>query len=421
MTDSHAADVQAELQQYLNSKNINSLFIQIVESLLIEKPANPIAFIIEYLHKQYPDQARPAFEAAVPEAKSAPVAAAGAAATAPAAAIPAKAAAAAPAKDDSASEEEEEEDDVGEIKAFVPRQPASGKPRRVSVSAESMDPAKLKQQMSQVTCIEKSREVAEQLLAIVAKSPLLRTLDPEQKDMIVKAFTGPLIKQPGEDIITQGDIGDIFYLIESGDVDVYVAKKGQEAIKVHRYKPGDAFGELAIMYNAPRAATCRAASVCKLWALDRVSFKVIVVAAAMQKREQYKGFLQQVPILESLTEMEIMTLADSLAEERFEDGQTICNQGDEGDFFYIVKDGEATCFQKDAEGVDKVVANLTAGNYFGEIALLTTKPRQATVKAKGVLKVLSIDKATFMRIMGPMDTILKRNMDQYTKYAAQQI
>jgi len=62
MTDSHAADVQAELQQYLNSKNINSLFIQIVESLLIEKPANPIAFVIEYLHKQYPDQARPAFE-----------------------------------------------------------------------------------------------------------------------------------------------------------------------------------------------------------------------------------------------------------------------------------------------------------------------------------------------------------------------
>ena len=57
-----AADVQAELQQYLNSKNINSLFIQIVESLLIEKPANPIAFIIEYLKKQYPDQAKVAFE-----------------------------------------------------------------------------------------------------------------------------------------------------------------------------------------------------------------------------------------------------------------------------------------------------------------------------------------------------------------------
>jgi hypothetical protein len=62
MQDSHAADVQAELQQYLNSKNINSLFISIVESLLIEKPSNPIAFIIEYLYKQYPDQAKVALD-----------------------------------------------------------------------------------------------------------------------------------------------------------------------------------------------------------------------------------------------------------------------------------------------------------------------------------------------------------------------
>ena len=62
MADAHAADVQAELQQYLNSKNINSLFISIVESLLIEKPANPIAFIIEYLYKQYPDHAKAALD-----------------------------------------------------------------------------------------------------------------------------------------------------------------------------------------------------------------------------------------------------------------------------------------------------------------------------------------------------------------------
>jgi hypothetical protein len=44
----------------LNSKNINGLFIQIVESLLIEKPANPVAFMIEYLYKQFPDQAKAA-------------------------------------------------------------------------------------------------------------------------------------------------------------------------------------------------------------------------------------------------------------------------------------------------------------------------------------------------------------------------
>ena len=75
MQDSHAADVQAELQQYLNSKNINSLFISIVESLLIEKPANPIAFIIEYLYKQYPDQAKAALDSLAGGNATAPTAA----------------------------------------------------------------------------------------------------------------------------------------------------------------------------------------------------------------------------------------------------------------------------------------------------------------------------------------------------------
>lgn len=277
----------------------------------------------------------------------------------------------------------------------------------------------MKAQANNVTCIEKSPDVARRLLEVVSRSPLLRTLDDEQKETIVKAFSGPLIKQPGDDIIVQGDIGDIFYLLEEGLVDVYVQKRGGPEVKVHTYTPGNSFGELAIMYNAPRAATCRAQTECKLWALDRVSFKVIVVAAAMQKRETYVGFLKNVPILQSLTEMEIMTLADSLAEERYNDGQVICNQGDSGDYFYIVKDGTAVCTQKDSNGRDKEVARLSSGNYFGEIALLTDKPRQATVKAEGTLKVLALDRATFTRVMGPMDEIMKRNMEQYNKYTAE--
>ena len=317
--------------------------------------------------------------------------------------------------------EEDDDDDVADL-MVKPIQPIEVKERRrVSVSAESMDPTKLKAQRANVVSIEKSPEVTARLLEVVSKSPLLRTLDAEQKDMVVKAFTGPLIKDAGDTIIQQGDIGDVFYLLETGNVDVYVKKGDAEEAKVHTYKPGDGFGELAIMYNAPRAATCRAQGDVKLWALDRNSFRVIVVAAAMMKREVYQGFLSRVPILQTLTEMEIMTLADSLAEETHDDGTVICNQGDEGEYFYIIKDGSAICSQVDAEGNDKVVATLTAGNYFGEIALLTTKPRQATVTAQGTLKVLAIDRATFTRVFGNLDELMKRNMEEYNKYAASSI
>lgn len=417
MTDSHAADVQAELQQYLNSKNINSLFIQIVESLLIEKPANPIAFIIEYLKKQYPDQAKVAFEgsnAAEPKAD-------GGAGESKTAGGDKKPAAAAAAKGGDSSDEEDDyadEDDLGAMQNAAPKAPIVPKARRVSVSAESVDPAKMKAQMSQVANIPKSEDISNRLFQVVSKSPLLRALDEKQKQTIVNAFNGPLIKEPGDDIIVQGELGDVFYLLEEGNVDVYISKKGQPEAKVHTYTPGNAFGELAIMYNAPRAATCRAQTTCKLWALDRISFKVIVVAAAMLKREQYMGFLKRVPLLEQLTEMEMSTLADALAEEKYNDGDLVFRQGDDGDFFYIVKEGVAVCSQKDAAGQSKIVATLNEGDYFGEIALLTAKPRQATVAAQGPLAVLSLDRATFTRVMGPLDAIMQRNMESYSKYSA---
>jgi len=409
MAETHAADVQAELQAYLNSKNINALFIQIVESLLIEKPANPIAFMIEYLHKQYPDQAK---LAAVP----------GLTAAASAAPTIAKAPVASAKAADPEDPEDSEEDDEDDIAEIVPIAKSTGpKPRRTSVSAESMDPTKVAAMKEKLAVIEKPPEIAERLLGVIGKSALLRMLDNEQKDSLVKAFAGPKIKPAGEDIIVQGEIGETFYLLEDGSVDVYISKGGGDQKKVHTYQTGDSFGELAIMYNAPRAATCRAATECKLWELDRTSFKVIVVAAAMQKREKYMGFLKEVPILTTLTEMETSTLADSLAEETYQDGQVICAQGDEGNFFYVIKSGKAICSQLDAAGDDKVVAELTDGSYFGEVALLTSKPRQATVKASGELKVLAVDRATFTRVMGPLDDLMKRNMEQYNKYAAQGI
>eukprot|EP01033_Poteriospumella_lacustris_P015353 gene15353-10976_t len=429
MADSHAADVQAELQQYLNSKNINSLFISIVENLLIEKPANPIAFMIEYLYKQYPEQAKVALDTLAPA--RGPVAA-DASSKAEAKGPEVKGAplfkndakdAAKKNADDSEDEDEDEGDDVADMPVVQQNRSAKSGNRRVSVSAESMDPAKLKAQASQVTNIPKSPEVHAKLLQVVSKSPLLRMLDPDQKELIVKAFSGPIVKPAGENVIVQGDIGDTFYLLEDGTVDVYIKKGGADEVKVHTYRPGDSFGELAILYNCPRAATCRVATEATLWALDRVSFKVIVVAAAMQKRETYKTFLQNVPILQSLTEMEILTLADSLAEETYTPGDVICQQGAEGNYFYIIKEGHADCFQADAAGEQRLVASLGPGHYFGEIALLTSKPRQATVKAVGseALNVLAIDRATFTRVFGPLEEIMKRNMTQYIKYATQSI
>ena len=72
---------------------------------------------------------------------------------------------------------------------------------------------------------------------------------------------------------------------------------------------GDSFGELALMYNAPRAATARAKTDCVLFAVDRITFKFILMDTTTKKRNLYDSVLKNVPILATLTEYERSTIS----------------------------------------------------------------------------------------------------------------
>ena len=65
---------------------------------------------------------------------------------------------------------------------------------------------------------------------------------------------------------------------------------------VKKYTAGDVFGELALLYNAPRAASINADTECTLFALDRNTFNHIVKDSAQKKRTTYEEFLSTVPI-----------------------------------------------------------------------------------------------------------------------------
>lgn len=308
------------------------------------------------------------------------------------------------------------------------------KGKRGAVSSESIDPVKMKEMMTELPEVCKLPEVSARLRNLIESSKVLSSLEDEAKDLLIKVFSGPLQFQADQTIIHQGEAGDHFYLIDEGTVDVFLKKDyDEEESLILSYDTGESFGELALMYNAPRAATCRARTDCKLWTLDRKSFKVIVVGATILKREKYVGFLSTVPILSTLTELERTMLADALIEETFPDGMNVCTEGEIGNYFYIIAKGNAVCLKKpmvEEEGEDGIntedtipveVGHLTEGNYFGEVALLTKKPRQATVQACGPLEVLSLDRATFSRLLGSIDDILRRNMDEYNKRIANEI
>jgi cAMP-dependent protein kinase regulator len=56
------------------------------------------------------------------------------------------------------------------------------------------------------------------------------------------------------------------------------------------------------------------------------------------------------------------------------------------------------------------------GGYFGELALIKNEPRAANVVAKTKCKLLSLDRMSFKRLLGPIETLLKRNSDAYVKF-----
>lgn len=86
------------------------------------------------------------------------------------------------------------------------------------------------------------------------------------------------------------------------------------------YQAGDAFGELALLYNAPRAATITADNDCQLWVLDRETFNHIVKDSSRNRREKYEHFLTKVKILESMEAYERSVLSDAFVEETFKAG-----------------------------------------------------------------------------------------------------
>lgn len=258
--------------------------------------------------------------------------------------------------------------------------------------------------------IPKTDEQRARIEKSVEKSFLFRNLDPEQRKTVVDAMFEKQVPN-GKNIIVQGDEGDYFYVVESGTFDVFVNSKN-----VFNYTEGGSFGELALMYNAPRAATVTATSDSIVWALDRIHFRSILMGAASQKRKMYEAFLEEVPVLSSAEPYERAKIADALESQTFEDGKAVVVQGDVGDKFYIIENGTAIVTQSDANGVVRQVGELHKGDYFGELALITDKPRQATVTAKGTLRVAALDKGAFDRLLGPCLHILKRNTENYEKY-----
>jgi len=148
------------------------------------------------------------------------------------------------------------------------------------------------------------------------------------------------------------------------------------------------------------------AETCTLWALDRVTFRRILMDAAFARRRMYEGFLSEVPLLQTLLTYERSKVADALETVKHKAGDVIIKEGEPGENFFILEDGIAEVYRDDTKGCVKTYGK---GDYVGELALLNDAPRAASVIAKTDVKVARLGKDGFARLLGSLEGIMRRN------------
>ena len=154
----------------------------------------------------------------------------------------------------------------------------------------------------------------------------------------------------------------------------------------------ESFGDLALMYNSPRAATIKALADCSMWTLDRVFFRQAMVTSSSNMNVQLCQFLSKLTLFENLGPQSLNQLARALTKQSYNDGDYIITQGQIGEQFYVLFKGTVVCTKADDNGVEVEVIRLKEGDVFGERALLKKEPRAANVIASGPVECYQLDR-----------------------------
>jgi len=271
--------------------------------------------------------------------------------------------------------------------------------RRGQILAESM-PVDLR---IHKPLFDKPPEVRSAIASALKENVLTSSLGPDVIRDLVNA-TQPRDVEAGAVIITQGDVGDNFYVIENGCYDILV--NGNKVATFGDGTTNMSFGELALLFNSPRAATVVSSTPGRLWWLGRLTFRSLVATSSHEEHGRIKAALSR-GLLAGLDVEQTERVADAATRVRFNDGDQIIRRGTEGSVFYVILEGEVLCTNIGGGQSDNV---LSAGDYFGERALLKKEPRAADVFARGPTDLVALEREDFESLLGGLRSVLEHNL-----------
>ena len=211
----------------------------------------------------------------------------------------------------------------------------------------------------------------------------------------------------GEIIFSRGDPGDAMYIVDTGNV---VGDSADAPGQMqHRYSDGDYFGETALLTGKTREFTVHATSDANMWCLYRTDFDNLLVkhpqlSAALSQalRDRLSAVsdyttephLQKIAVAGGLSRTQLDELSARLQPRRYQGGNTVYIEGGSSDEMYFIERGQVELWATTAQGPVQL-ESLGEGDYFGEIALLSGRPRVGSAYALVDTEIWALTKADF--------------------------
>jgi CRP-like cAMP-binding protein/tRNA A-37 threonylcarbamoyl transferase component Bud32 len=237
---------------------------------------------------------------------------------------------------------------------------------------------------------------------------IFASLSAKERRLLIDAMMMEAVPA-GTVIIKQGETGDFFYVVEEGHVSFAVDNQ-----HVGSTGRGGSFGELALLYNCPRAATCLANTPCRLWKVEQKTFRYMLANNQSSQQKDINDILRKVPFLTDLDDRDLLRISDALTTVTFKEGERIISKGDVGEVFYIIREGTVKVHDIGFGDSTYVDQPLGPGDFFGERALITGDPRVANVSATSTCSCLCLSRETFEQVLGPLQGLIDMAMKKRT-------
>jgi CRP-like cAMP-binding protein/thioredoxin reductase len=203
----------------------------------------------------------------------------------------------------------------------------------------------------------------------------------------------------GETIFERNDYTDSFYSIVDGQVEIELS--ANDPSRTVTLGAGEFFGEMSLISGRRRSATVRAGSGCVVVETPRRSMNKLIYSVPAVKRvidESYIRRAIQAAIAPQRPPAALKDLIASASVLAFKPGETLFREGEAGDSLHLIRKGSVT-ISRHMDGRDVVLAYVPAGQYVGEMSLISDLPRSATVTAAVATETIRIDGAAFKHLI----------------------